>query len=337
MALEVSCGNCKHRQSRNICGNSQSPHSNMKVESSDRCDFYLESPAQVYLKEGSIKSLGGDTSAVGMEDFKKALELGLPDDDAMFAQLQLVSAYTDLALAEKDKLTIEQLVASAPFGEAINQAEKVVTTDREGKYEFFTDPVRRAYLSRIDALYDLAAGVLKDDKGIDEAVRYLQQKISLFSYLPTTPLLGSSLSLGNLYAEKGQKENAAVCYQSIVSSEPVLRGDDTGVEPDIRRMAADNLRVVESKTSTESKSGCFVVTATCGSEFAEEVILLRTFRDDFLARRVSGRAFIRAYDTCGPFLARIISRSNLLRKAARTLLVEPAVKFVKSILPEGND
>jgi hypothetical protein len=336
MPLEVKCGNCKHEQSRNICGNPQSPHFKEKVEPDGKCDLFLESPARGYFKEACLKSLADESSISGMEDFKRAIDLGLPEDEELFARYCLATQYVDLAVASKDQMSAEQLVKSSNFLEALNQAEKAILIDRQGQYQYFADPLNRARLRPIDEFYDLAGAVLKDTEGIDSAIEYLQQKIGLLSYLASTPLLLSTLLLGDLFVEKGQKESAAVCYRNIVNSEPVLRGDETRNEPAIREEADEKLRQTDPSRAPAGKSGCFVVTAACGSEFAEEVILLRAFRDGFLARRVSGRAFIRAYNTCGPFLARIISRSNILRNLARTLLVKPAVKFVKSILPEGN-
>ena len=72
------------------------------------------------------------------------------------------------------------------------------------------------------------------------------------------------------------------------------------------------------------QSACFVATATMGSEDDPKVQVLRAFRDEYLVRQRMGRAFIISYYRCGPILAQIIRRSSLLRRLARTFLVNPA-------------
>ena len=54
----------------------------------------------------------------------------------------------------------------------------------------------------------------------------------------------------------------------------------------------------------EIRSGCYVATCVYGSYNAREVWVLRRFRDDFLARSLAGRAFIRFYYAVSPTLVR---------------------------------
>lgn len=85
----------------------------------------------------------------------------------------------------------------------------------------------------------------------------------------------------------------------------------------------------ESQPAKQSK--CFVATAAFGSPLAAEVVALRRFRDEFCLRHAAGRAFIRFYNRAGPPMADIISRSALLRRAARIPLygVCRALRFVE--------
>ena len=337
MALEAKCSNCRHRQSRNICENPQGPHFKEKVDATWHCDFYLENPGQGHFTEAILKNLAAGTSIAGMEDYKKALEQGLAEDDELFARYDLAQGYVDLAIAAKDQLSAEKLVASPPFLEALNQAEKAFLIDRQGQYQYFADPLNRARLRPVDEFYNITGVVLKKSKGIDGAITYLQQKIGLLSFLPTTPLLWTTLTLGDLYLEKGQKESAAVCYRNILSSDPVLRGDERRNEQAIRREAEEKLDQIESKTASNPGSGCFIATAVYGSEDADEVMFLRQFRARFLVERVSGRAIVRAYNVVGPILARFIRRSGAVRAAVRRLLVNPAANFAKAFLAKSHD
>jgi hypothetical protein len=73
---------------------------------------------------------------------------------------------------------------------------------------------------------------------------------------------------------------------------------------------------------------CFVATAAFGNPMAEEVQILRLWRDRFLARSAVGRCLIRAYYAGSPPLARFIARSESRRAGARMLL-KPVLELVR--------
>ncbi|MCC7536089.1 MAG: hypothetical protein IT379_07745 [Deltaproteobacteria bacterium] len=62
---------------------------------------------------------------------------------------------------------------------------------------------------------------------------------------------------------------------------------------------------------------CFVATAAYGSPLAEEIGVLRRFRDRHLMTNEPGRAFVAVYETVGPHLARVIAGNDDLRAFAR--------------------
>jgi RNase P subunit RPR2 len=71
----------------------------------------------------------------------------------------------------------------------------------------------------------------------------------------------------------------------------------------------------------ELKTGmCFIATAAFENMQAPEVIFLRTFRDNTLAKYAFGRGFIRAYQTLSPPFAAIVSRSVSLKRVSRSVL-----------------
>jgi hypothetical protein len=90
------------------------------------------------------------------------------------------------------------------------------------------------------------------------------------------------------------------------------------------------LTVVSFKTD-ERKAGevdaCFVATAAYGSLMANQVEMLRHFRDAMLQRSVLGQLAVTAYYTFGPTVAGVVGESELLRATARTAL-EPVVSRV---------
>ncbi len=79
-----------------------------------------------------------------------------------------------------------------------------------------------------------------------------------------------------------------------------------------------------SVTTTEihftQVDACFVATAAFGSPVADEIIVLRRFRDQVLMRSWAGRAFVRGYYHVGPRAADIIRHRPWLRSLTRTLL-----------------
>jgi hypothetical protein len=75
---------------------------------------------------------------------------------------------------------------------------------------------------------------------------------------------------------------------------------------------------------------CFVATAAYGSVLANDVEMLRRFRDRMLKRSVLGELAVEAYYTFGPTMAGVIGESDLLRSTARDALA-PLVRWVRQV------
>jgi len=76
---------------------------------------------------------------------------------------------------------------------------------------------------------------------------------------------------------------------------------------------------VPRRSGASKKNSCFVATAAYSAD-AEQVRTLRVFRDEVLVASRPGRAFMRAYNTIGPKLARLISGRPFPRFLCRMLL-----------------
>ncbi|HEX3761038.1 MAG TPA: fibronectin type III domain-containing protein [Kofleriaceae bacterium] len=75
---------------------------------------------------------------------------------------------------------------------------------------------------------------------------------------------------------------------------------------------------------------CFVATAAYGSVLANDVEMLRRFRDRMLRRSVLGELAVETYYTFGPTVAGVIGESDLLRSTARGVLA-PLVRWVRQV------
>jgi hypothetical protein len=73
---------------------------------------------------------------------------------------------------------------------------------------------------------------------------------------------------------------------------------------------------------------CFIATAAYGSLLANDVEMLRRFRDRMLRHSVLGELAVETYYTFGPTVAGLIGESDLLRSTARDALA-PLVRWVR--------
>ncbi len=115
-----------------------------------------------------------------------------------------------------------------------------------------------------------------------------------------------------------------------------LDGLETGIAYSVQ-VSALNLGGLESDCSNEVTAaaheggtagagggggggGCFIATAAYGSAMAPRVVLLRSFRDQYLQATPAGRAFVRWYYRVSPDIADRIQASEHLRRLTRGIL-----------------
>jgi hypothetical protein len=78
----------------------------------------------------------------------------------------------------------------------------------------------------------------------------------------------------------------------------------------------------------QTTSGCFVATAAYGTPTAEQIAVLREFRDGVLLESAAGSQFIDLYYRLSPPIADFISGNSFFRTVVRELLVGPLVWVV---------
>jgi len=90
----------------------------------------------------------------------------------------------------------------------------------------------------------------------------------------------------------------------------------------------DGLTTELDLTAPGDPFDCFIATAACGTPAADEIQVLREFRDAVLLESAAGSLFVALYYRLGPPAAQGIARSDLLRTLVRDLLVDPVVRMV---------
>jgi len=69
-----------------------------------------------------------------------------------------------------------------------------------------------------------------------------------------------------------------------------------------------------------SSSSCFVATAAFGTPWADEINILRSWRDQVLVDSVTGKVFINFYYKVGPYMAKVVEKSSLLKSLVRNII-----------------
>ena len=81
---------------------------------------------------------------------------------------------------------------------------------------------------------------------------------------------------------------------------------------------------------TTSSGGCFIATAAYGTPTAEQIDVLREFRDLVLLESTAGSQFVALYYQLSPPVADFISGNSFLRTLVREFLVDPIVWVVEA-------
>lgn len=83
------------------------------------------------------------------------------------------------------------------------------------------------------------------------------------------------------------------------------------------------------RSASSGKSGCYIATACYGNEFAPEVLYLKLFRDNVLAKNYFGRLFIKTYYLISPPIAEKLKNKEKINSFIRNRILSKIVKRIK--------
>lgn len=123
--------------------------------------------------------------------------------------------------------------------------------------------------------------------------------------------------LGRAYRDMGNKEKATESFNKVIEIE--------GATSELGLEASKKIDLLKS-----SSGGCFIATAVYDSPNAPEIKTLKQFRDEILLNSPVGRLFIVAYYRISPSVAQIVSKSKIIKKAVKYIILNPIVKIIKT-------
>jgi len=166
----------------------------------------------------------------------------------------------------------------------------------------------------------------------------------LFSTVNMNYIVGNNYSQVEVRFAYKKSTDAEWSYTAWVSKtadgshDKMLTGLDSDTDYDFKaQLKYDD--IVNGETAIEGAilqfttlpiEGCFIATAAYGTPTAEQIDVLREFRDAVLLESTVGSQFVSLYYQLSPPVAEFIAGNELLRTMVRELLVDPIVWVVEA-------
>ncbi|MCL0042706.1 PKD domain-containing protein, partial [Thermodesulfovibrionales bacterium] len=192
-----------------------------------------------------------------------------------------------------------------------------------------------------------------DGDGIFEEEKILQSPIATFTYSPEEMIAGQPITFdasgssdpdGQIISYEWDFGDGTSRTGKVVEHTFALAGDYT-----VTLTITDNHGVVNTSSKivtarvpdpdpdpADDANGCFIATAAFGTPLAEEIDILREFRDEYLLTNELGQRFVAFYNRHSPALAEFIAEREAAKKVVRVALW-PLVKIVEFIVGEERE
>jgi len=168
---------------------------------------------------------------------------------------------------------------------------------------------------------------------LDDAYTYTVSTPSITSIVPDTGYPGTTFTITGTEFDP----NVTVTFDSAVV--PVTVTDCTTITGRVPTLPAGiydvtvtdplsgnydyvTFEILRAITRTRGGSGgpCFIATAAYGTPMADQLEVLRTFRDRYLLTNAAGTALMRAYYKYSPAVAQVVAHNAALRAITRAML-----------------
>jgi len=155
-------------------------------------------------------------------------------------------------------------------------------------------------------------------------------------YDPFTTFLGGIYSDGRAF--KYLKDNGYMdkgicisCGNSPIDKKYTFR---SGLSPDrelyvCRSCSSEGKKSSVYYDNNSNKGACYIATACYGDYNANEVLILRKYRDDVLSQKILGRIFIQTYYFFSPRLANWLGRKRKLNSFVRKYILNKIVDILR--------
>lgn len=236
------------------------------------------------------------------ENLKRALKLGLSDEETEKAHLYLAEAYFRTGRDDEAIPIVEKFLHTSPT--------KFSGPEARGILFPYTDFYWSGHGAHLGATY-----------GPEAALKYLKERETLLSGISGTHMPNFHYVLANTYLHLKRSSDAQKELEKCVQAEiPFPSGDP-------RRDSFENTKEkARQKLAGIRKSdveGCWIASAAYGSDslITEQ---LRRFRDEMLHHIPGGPKFIQVYYRTSPHIAGRMDESAALRYILRVGVVLPA-------------
>ena len=132
----------------------------------------------------------------------------------------------------------------------------------------------------------------------------------------------------NLIHHPTDKKIIELCQQGKIAEAIKFYKEDSGAGLKESKEYVDQLIDKYGISVPKNKGACFVATACYGNYNAPEVKVLQKFRDEKLLTTFPGRFFVKIYYTISPPIAKMISRSNVMKLLVRRHILEPIISII---------
>ncbi|MBN1855732.1 MAG: hypothetical protein JW846_02110 [Dehalococcoidia bacterium] len=262
---------------------------------------------------------------------------GLNDEErAYVSRMRTAYATARAAVAELDGV-VNGAVAGAIFGAETSATEIVgAMLSCSGKLKASAQILREGPPASMQGLAESNAAVAATLESSYESCAYMMAGEGA-----NRVLAWGRDFFGNLFNAPPAAEESGLSAKARIVS---CLSDDSARVKDVLDAgeAALNAQIQEVQLQQEMgedfleafiSGECFIATAAYGTKSAEEIQILRDFRDDVLMLSPAGRDFVHAYYRFSPPVADFISQHEMLRTAVREGLVDPIVGVVGMTKP----